>query len=136
MPGDRNLRSDDRHNHHSYADLTKELSGPARTLSKEEIETMDPKKPTPVKRIAVDALPKKLDTIDESLAKVQEALQSTLNALHRTATKELQLLDEKQLQSLNTIDAILTRHKKMTEDAPFDPTKLTDEQIEAKLRNG
>lgn len=94
---------------------------------------MDPSTPTPAKRILVDQLPTEPESIDASLKKVQEAVQSTLAALHRTATKDLQLLDDKKLQSLNTIAAILIRIKKLDPEDPRDPADMTPEQIAAEL---
>ncbi len=126
----RALRADNRRNHISDAEKTRRASSPVRTLTPEEITAMDLAKPTPTKRIVVDELPRVQDSVAQSKAQILEAVQSTVRALHRKATRELQLLDDKELASLNTISLILDR----LDDTPFDPKKLSDEEIEKKLK--
>ena len=128
----RAVRGDNRRNHLSDAEKTRRASSPVRILTPEEITTMDPKKPTETKRIVVDELPREPDTVEQTKAQILAAVQSTARALHRKATKELQLLDEKELQSLNTISLILERIGKQS--GPLDPSKLSDEEIERRLK--
>lgn len=132
--GGRGLRSDDRRNHRG--DETRLLSGPVRVLTPEEITTMQTNQPTTPKRTIVDPAPTVPDSIDRSLEMVQESIQATLRALHRKATKELQLLDDKELSALNIINTILVRIKKADEDPPITQeraSQMTAQEIEKEL---
>ena len=100
--------------------------GPVQQLSPEEIATMDPNKPTP-KRIVVDELPRVPETIAQTKTQIREAVQFSARAICRKSTKDLQILDEKDLSALSTITLILDRLDKA--EGPTDPTKLTDEEV-------
>jgi hypothetical protein len=73
------------------------------------------------------------DSIADSLRKVRETAQLTIDSLHEIATNTAVMLDEKQLQSLNIASSILMRVQKVADDGPVDPAKLTDAELAAKL---
>ena len=73
------------------------------------------------------------DSIADSLRKVRETAQLTIDSLHEIVVNTNVMLDEKQLQSLNIASSILLRVRKVDEDDPPDPASMTDAEIAKRL---